>query len=238
MPSVPKKSAAIAIGAVLALALAITLILVIRSAAEPSSEPSADSSATRLPAPGQAGDAPSAGAGSVVEENSYYLDEVPDAKVTVTEFLDFECEYCGMLYPAMEEMREKYDGQVSFVVRYFLIQSHTNTLTSALAVEAAGQQGRFEDMYNKMFQNQSQWGESDVDKSDLFRTYAQEIGLDMEAYDAAIADPKSEERVMFDFEGGQALGVTGTPTVFINDTKTEIEDLASLDAAIAAALAE
>ena len=109
---------------------------------------------------------------------------------------------------------------------------------SALAVEAAGQQGRFEDMYNKMFQNQSRWGESDVDKSDLFRTYAQEIGLDMEAYDAAIADPKSEERVMFDFEGGQALGVTGTPTVFINDTKTEIEDLASLDAAIAAALAE
>lgn len=233
MPSAPKKSVVITISSALAFALAITLILVTRPNTDTSAQQQVTSSPTRstgVPLP--------AGAGSVVEANSYRLDDVPNAKVTVTEFLDFECEYCGALFPAMEEMRSKYKGRVTFVTRYFLIQSHTNTLTSALAVEAAGQQGKYEDMYRKMFQNQHEWGEAKVDKSDVFRTYAQEIGLDMKAYDAAIADPKSKERIMFDVEGGKALGVTGTPTVFINDTKTEIEGRASLDAAIAAALAK
>lgn len=176
------------------------------------------------------------GLASTVEANSYRLDDVPASPVTVVEFLDFECEACGAFYPVVEDLRDKYDGQITYIIRYFPIPSHFNAENAALAVEAAAQQGELEAMYNRMFETQTSWGESSESKADLFRTYAQEIGLDMAQYDASIVDPKSLERIKFDFEAGRALGVTGTPTFFINDEKLELSSFDDLDRAIADAL--
>ncbi|MGI9824413.1 DsbA family protein [Agromyces sp. Marseille-Q5079] len=181
-------------------------------------------------AEGQAGPA-------VVAENSHRLDVADDSAVTFTEFVDFECEVCGAVYPFVEELREDYAGEVTFVTRYFPLPGHFNSRTAAIAVEAAAQQGQFEGMYHRMFQTQAEWGEQRVSKADLFRQYANDLGLDMDAYDRAVADPETEARVQFDFDAATALGATGTPTIFINDEYIPLsspEDIrAALDEAIA-----
>lgn len=172
----------------------------------------------------------------VLEDSSHRLDVAEDGKVTMVEFLDFECEACGALYPFIEQLREEYAGRVTFVVRYFPIPSHQNSGNAAVAVEAAAQQGEFEAMYNKMFETQASWGESQESKASLFRQFAQEIGLDLAAYDAAVADPATAERVQFDFDAGRDLGVQGTPTLFVNGEKLAPESTDDIRAALDAAL--
>jgi protein-disulfide isomerase len=159
---------------------------------------------------------------TVVAENSHRLDTAPDGSVVFTEFLDFECEVCLAVHPYVEELREEYAGRVTFVTRYFPIPAHKNSMNAAVAVEAAAQQGQFEAMYQRMFDTQTQWGEQQVSKADVFRGFADNLGLDLAAYDAAVADPATEARVQQDFDAGIALGVTGTPTIFLNDTQLEL----------------
>jgi protein-disulfide isomerase len=172
----------------------------------------------------------------IVAENSHRLDVAEDGKVTLVEFLDFECEVCGAVYPSVEEIRDEYAGEITYVLRYFPIPGHQNSMNAAIAVEAAAQQGELELMYQKMFETQKAWGEQQDSKAGLFRQYAQELGLDMAAYDEAVADPETEARVQFDFDAGLALGVEGTPTFFVNDdvvNLTSVDDLrAALDAAL------
>ncbi|WP_342771407.1 DsbA family protein [Georgenia muralis] len=99
-------------------------------------------------------------AAPVVRENSHRLSTASDGRVTLVEFLDFECEACGAAYPFVEQLREDYAGRVTFVARYFPIASHANAENAALAVEAAAQQGKFEAMYQRMYETQAEWGSS------------------------------------------------------------------------------
>ncbi|MBX0301416.1 DsbA family protein [Cryobacterium sp. 1639] len=204
-------------------AVLIAVAAVIAVAAQPAAAPKGTSAA-----------APT----SVLEENTHRLDVAPDGKVTLVEFLDFECEVCGAVYPYIEQAREDYAGRVTFATRYFPIPGHRNSQTSAVAVEAAAQQDEFEAMYNKMFQTQASWGESQESKADLFRTYAEELGLDMAQYDADVADRATVERVQSDFDAGRELGVEGTPTIFVNDEKILLENPEDITAALDAALAQ
>ena len=80
------------------------------------------------------------------------------ARSSLVEFLDFECESCRAAYPVVEDLRTKYAGKVDFVVRYFPIPSHANAVNAAVAVEAAAQQGKFEDMYKRMYDTQTDVG--------------------------------------------------------------------------------
>ncbi|WP_243226684.1 thioredoxin domain-containing protein [Microbacterium sp. CIAB417] len=177
-----------------------------------------------------------AGGSSVVREGSHVLDEGGPDAVTVVEFLDFECEACGAFYPIVEDLREKYAGQITYVVRYFPLPGHFNSKNAAIAAEAAAQQDRFEDMYHRLFETQAEWGEAQESRADLFRGFAEELGLDMAAYDAAVADPATTERVELDFNEGRALGVDSTPTFFLDGEKLELQTLNDLEDAIAAAV--
>ncbi len=180
--------------------------------------------------------APDPAAAAVVRADSHVLDNAGADAVTVVEFLDFECEACGAYYPVVEELRQKYAGQITYVVRYFPLPGHFNSTHSAVAAEAAAQQGRFEEMYQRLFETQAEWGEAQESKADLFRSYAVELGLDMAAYDAAVAEPGTEQRVRADFDEGRALGVGSTPTFFVNGQPLVIERWNDLEAAIQAAL--
>ncbi|QZN87058.1 thioredoxin domain-containing protein [Cellulomonas sp. C5510] len=177
-------------------------------------------------------------AGLVVREDSRRLNDVPDSSVTFVEFLDFECEACGAVYPAIEELRSQYGDRVSFVIRYFPLDSHFNSQRAARAVEAAAQQGQLEAMYARMFETQAQWGESQEPKDDLFRQYAQELGLDMDTWDAAYEAPETLERIERDIADGRALGVAGTPTFFLNGELFEPRSAADLTEALDRALAQ
>lgn len=160
--------------------------------------------------------APVPGSGQLVRADSHVVGDPGDGSVVLVEFLDFECEACGAWYPAVETLRQRYDGQVRFVQRYFPLPGHTNAMNAALAVEAAAQQGAYELMYGRMFQTQSEWGESQDSQAALFRGFAQDLGLDLTAYDAVVGSPQTRERIERDVEDGKALGVQGTPTFFLN----------------------
>jgi protein-disulfide isomerase len=182
--------------------------------------------------------APDPASAAVVRSDSHVLDDGGADAVTVVEFLDFECEACGAYYPVVEELREKYAGQITYVVRYFPLPGHFNSTNAAVAAEAAAQQGRFEDMYHRLFESQADWGEAQESRATLFRDYAAQLGLDMDAYDAAVADPATEERVRADFDEGRTLGVSSTPTFFVDGSPLTIERWNDLEIAIQNALSD
>ncbi|MEU3020566.1 MULTISPECIES: thioredoxin domain-containing protein [unclassified Nocardiopsis] len=159
---------------------------------------------------------PTAPASVLVREDSRHLDRVEDAAVTVVEFLDFECEACFAQYDTMEQIREDYDGRINMVIRYFPLPGHLNSRPSAAAVEAAAQQDALEEMYQRMFETQGEWGESRQDQSEVFVGFAEDLGLDMDEFVATMESEETEERVQADFDDGLLLGVQGTPTIFVN----------------------
>ena len=174
----------------------------------------------------------------MVRENSHRLSQAPDGKVTLVEFLDFECEACGAAFPLIEELRSTFGDRVTFVARYFPLDGHFNSKRAARAVEAAAKQGQFEAMYKKMFETQTQWSEQQVPKDDLFRQYAQELGLDMARFDADYASDATWARIQTDIDDGTALGVTGTPTFFLNGQRLEPKSADDLTTAIEQALGQ
>lgn len=213
----PVKVTLITVAVVVALILAAVIYVLINQRSTPS--------------PGGEGDS-----ASVVRPNSHVLDDGGEGAVTVVEFLDFECEACGAFYPIVEDIREKFAGQITYVVRYFPLPGHTNSTNAALAAEAAAGQDRFEDMYHRLFETQAEWGESQDSRADLFRGFAEELGLDMAAYDAAIANPETLARVEMDFAEGQTLGVSSTPTFFVDGEPLELQKWNDLEDAITQAL--
>ncbi|KOX16296.1 thioredoxin domain-containing protein [Nocardiopsis sp. NRRL B-16309] len=165
---------------------------------------------TAAPAP------PTAPAELLVRENSRYLDRVEESPVTVVEFLDFECEACRAQFPVMERIREDYDGRINMVVRYFPLPGHTNSEPAAAAVEAAAQQGALEEMYVRMYETQAEWGESRESRAEVFVGFAEDLDLDTGEFVRTMESAETRERVASDFEDGVALGVQGTPTIFVN----------------------
>ena len=178
------------------------------------------------------------GGPQIVRDNSHVLGDPADGRVTLVEFLDLECEACAAVFPFVEELRQAYAGKVRFVIRYFPLPGHANAVNAALAVEAAAQQGRLEEMYAILYRSQAEWGEKQESQAALFRGMAEEMGFDMDAYDAAIADPATAARVELDRRDAEALGLQGTPSFFLNGEPlalTAAEDvIAAIDEALAA----
>ncbi|MET0931614.1 MAG: thioredoxin domain-containing protein [Aeromicrobium sp.] len=173
-----------------------------------------------------------------VRADSHRLSTADDDKVTLVEFLDFECESCGAAYPFVEQLRERYDGEVTFVIRYFPIPGHRNAENAAYAVESAARQGQLEGMYRRMYDTQAEWGESQDSKAALFRTYAEDLGLDMVQYDADVASPEVAARVQKDVDDATRLGVTGTPSFFLDGERLAPSTTEEFTRAIDAALAK
>lgn len=176
---------------------------------------------------------PADSAGSTdVAANARVLDAAPNAKATVTEFLDFECEACGAMYPVVEQLRRDYDGQVAFTFRYFPLPGHRNSMNAALAVEAAHRQGQLEPMFTRLFQTQQQWGEAQQSKASVFRAAAADLGLDMARFDRDVASDSVRARVESDVAMGRSLGIQGTPTFYVDGEQVSLTAASDLEAAI------
>ena len=173
-----------------------------------------------------------------VRADSHMLSTAEDDKVNLVEFLDFECEACKAQFPVMERIREEYEGRINFVVRYFPLSGHGNAENAARAVEAASKQDAFEEMYVKMYETQTSWGEQRVPLDDLFRQFAADLGLDMDQYDADYASEEVAQRVQRDVDDGTALGVQGTPTFFLDGERLQPASAQDFEDAIIEALAE
>lgn len=216
-----RRNLLICLGVVVVLVLGITAALVLDRSGEPDAAAAEDTTAA---------------AAIAARADSHRLSDVADGRVTFVEFLDFECEACGAFYPYVEQLRQQYGDRVSFVVRYFPISSHFNAERAARAVEAAAAQGRFQDMYSRMYETQSQWGEQRVPKDELFRSFAVDLGLNMTAWDQAYQDPATLERINADVADGRALGVQGTPSFFLNGQRLQPQSFQDLTDALDRAL--
>jgi protein-disulfide isomerase len=155
----------------------------------------------------------------LVREDSHRVTNPATEKAQLVEFLDFECESCRAAEPLVQELKKEYGDRITFIHRYFPLPGHANSGAAALAVEASAQQGRYEQMTAKLFETQPQWGERQDSQARLFRTFAEELGLDISKYDAAVAAEETKERIRKDLADGKALGVTGTPTFFLDGQK-------------------
>ncbi|MDR7234755.1 DsbA family protein [Agrococcus sediminis] len=217
------RSAAVSISVLVgAIVLIVAAALLIVRPWEPS---------TAAPAPAAASGPPA----ELVDETTHILDDAGEGAPVVVEFLDYECPACGQFHPIVEELRSTYAGEVTFAVRYFPLPSHDAAIPAALAAEAAAQQGQFEAMHELLFDRQQEWAGTE-DAAAVFRGYAEELGLDLEAYDAAVADPATLDRVALDANAGISLGVQSTPTFFVDGEQLELRDFADLETAIQAAL--
>jgi protein-disulfide isomerase len=142
-----------------------------------------------------------------------------DAKVTVVEFLDPECESCRAIYPGVKHLLSQYQDRVRFVLRYMPL--HPNSVYAAGALEAAGEQGKYWEMLEILFQHQPEWGSHHHPRPELIPGYAKQIGLDMQAFEQSLRAGAHHKIVEIDHADGKTLGVTGTPTFFVNGRPLE-----------------
>lgn len=171
----------------------------------------------------------------MIDESTHVLDDAREGAPVVVEPLDYECPSCGQFQPIVEDLRDRYEGQVTFAVRYFPLPSQPNAVPAAPAAEAAAQQGQFEAMHQTLFERQQEWARTE--DAAAFRGCAEEVGLDLAAYDAAVADPEALERVQHDADAGGALGVQSTATLFVDGEMVDLRRYDDVETAIRAALA-
>ena len=168
-----------------------------------------------------------------VAEDRDHIQGPADAAVTLVQYGDYECSYCGAAYPIIKQVQARMGERLRFVFRNFPITtSHPHAEQAAEAAAAAAAQGRFWRMHDLLYENQGRLRDQDL------RAYAEQLGLDLELFDQELADHVHAERVREDFMSGVRSGVNGTPTFYINgvrhDDTYEIETLlAALEQAAA-----
>lgn len=137
-----------------------------------------------------------------------------DAPVTIVEFLDPECEACAALHPIVKQVMREHDGRVRLVVRY--MPFHGNSAYAASLLEAARAHGSYWGMLETFFLRQHEWASHGAPRPELLLEYAVLGGLDQAKWKDEAANPEFQQRIRQDFEDGKALGVTRTPTFFVN----------------------
>ena len=135
------------------------------------------------------------------------------AKVTVVAFSDFQCPFCSRAVPVMKQIEDEYKGKVKIAFKQLPLPFHDKAHLAAEAALAANEQGKFWQMHDKLFANQQALDRPNLEK------YAEELGLNMTKFKAALDSGKFKDKVDSDAKEGAAVGATGTPTFFINGTK-------------------
>ncbi len=159
-----------------------------------------------------------------VAEDRDHIQGPADAAVTLVQYGDYECPYCGEAYPIVKEVQARMGERLRFVFRNFPITtSHPHAERAAEAAEAAANQGKFWQMHDLLYENQRDL------RDQALRAYAEQLGLEVELFDREIAEHVHAERVHEDFMSGVRSGVNGTPTFYINgarhDDSYEMETL-------------
>jgi len=132
------------------------------------------------------------------------------AKVSIVEFSDFQCPFCGRVTPTLQKIEKEYGDRVRIVFKHLPLSIHPKAPAAHAAAEAAHRQGKFWEMHDRIFANQRAL------EPDIFEGYAEAIGLDMDRYRVDIASADVKKRIDADMSEARRLGVTGTPGFFLN----------------------
>ncbi len=155
-------------------------------------------------------------------ENENYISATSSAKVTLVEFGDYECPACVEYNSLVKRLLTDFSGRINYVFRNFPLTQHKNAMISSQAAEAAGLQGKFWQMHNKLFESVSEWSTSS-DARSIFVGYAQALGLDVDKFKTDVESPAVKERVQRDTNDGNLIKLSETPTFYLNGLK--INDL-------------
>src|SRR6184192_4879481 len=140
----------------------------------------------------------------------------PNAPVTMEEFGDFQCPTCGTYYLEVKKIENEFGDRLKVIFReYPLLPMHEHALLAAQAAEAAGLQGKFWEMHDKLYENQATWSEA-KDIAPIFVDYAKQIGLDTDRFMKDLNGEVVAQRIFQDGKRAHSLGVNSTPTFFVN----------------------
>lgn len=133
-----------------------------------------------------------------------------DAKVTIVQFAEFQCPYCGSAREALDEVQKNYPGQVQIVFRDFPLGFHDRAIPAAVAANCAEKQDKYWEVHDALMKNQRALEEADLER------VAREAKLDMEKWQTCRKDPAMEDEIKKDMADGTKAGVSGTPAFFVN----------------------
>jgi protein-disulfide isomerase len=133
-----------------------------------------------------------------------------DAAITIVAFSDFQCPFCARVNPTLAQILQAYPDKVKLAFKHLPLRIHPDSPAAHAAAESAHRQGKFWEMYDKIFANQREI------KPDKLREHAKEIGLDLKKFDEDVVSADVKKRIDTDSQEADKLGVSGTPAFFIN----------------------
>lgn len=174
------------------------------------------------------------------EKNGNIADHVygnKDAKVVFIEYGDFQCPGCASANSRIKVVVEKYSANIAFVFRNLPLTSiHPNARAAAAVAEAAGQQGKYWEMHSHLYDKQAEWqGASTAERTGIFNSYAQMLGLDLERFSTDIASAEIAQKINFDLALARADDIQATPSFLLNGEPVE-QDIWGSDEALEKAI--
>lgn len=142
-----------------------------------------------------------------------------EADVKIVKYSDYQCPACKYFVSIEEQLEEEFGDDISIVTKHFPLNMHEYAQVAARAVEAAREQGKYQEMHDMIFEEQEQWARGNAEA--MFIGYAKSLDLDVEKFQEDMNSADMQRIVMADKREGLNLGVNSTPTYFINGTKLE-----------------
>jgi protein-disulfide isomerase len=174
-------------------------------------------------APGQPGAAPQPTKVAAVNIDGAPTKGKADAPVTMVEFADFQCPFCGrFVTDSLQQIEKKYvdTGQVKFVYEQYPLPFHPNAQPAAMAAECANAQGKFWPMHDKLYATQTTWESQDsAAVKNTFKQYAAGLGLNAASFNSCLDSSKYSDKIQRESSLGSQYGVSGTPTFYIGNQK-------------------
>lgn len=145
-----------------------------------------------------------------------------DSKVILIEYGDFQCPACAKYEPLVQKIRNDYEDRIGFVYRHFPLSQHKNAPITAYASEAAGKQGKFWEMHDRIYAGQNEWANLSSEKAgNVLTKYAEDIGLDLTLFASQTDSSEIKNKVDADSQSGLKAGVNSTPTFILNGKRIQ-----------------
>jgi protein-disulfide isomerase len=138
--------------------------------------------------------------------------------VTIIEYSDFQCPACATYYPLVKRVVDGNIDKIRFVYRHFPLPQHQNAMPAAQASEAAGNQGKFWEMYDMIFSTHDEW-ENATNTKEVLSNYANSLGIDIKRYAIDVDSKEVKDKISLQLKDGENAGINATPTFFINGKK-------------------
>jgi protein-disulfide isomerase len=168
---------------------------------------------------GTSSDQTKVAASILVREDSNKI-STKSATITLVEFGDFQCPACGSYFPVVKQITNEFHDQMNFVFRNFPLSQHQYAIPAAKAAEAAGKQGKYWEMFDVLYEKQTEWSAS-PNAQTLFSQYAQSLGLNVDQWKKDLADGAIQTKIDADQQDGNSVGVNATPTFYLDGIKLE-----------------